>query len=139
MIQYFKFLKYIFIIGGIMNKKNSRKIIPSTFTISIVIPVIILCIIFISKGITPFGPNTLLSGDLNGQYTNLYTELCNKLKNGNSLLFSWTRGLGIDYISECSYYNITPANLIYIFFNNRTMPTAISLSVIIKCAFAITL
>lgn len=119
-----------------MNKKNSRKIIPSTFTISIVIPVIILCIIFISKGITPFGPNTLLSGDLNGQYTNLYTELCNKLKNGNSLLFSWTRGLGIDYISECSYYNITPANLIYIFFNNRTMPTAISLSVIIKCAFA---
>lgn len=117
-----------------MNNRKQKNYI--FLAMSIIIPAIMLCIILILKGITPFGPNTLLSGDMMGQYTNFYTELCNKLKNGDSLLFSWTRGLGIDYLSECSYYNLTPANLIYIFFDNNTMPTAISMSVIIKCALA---
>lgn len=104
--------------------------------LSFTLPIFFLSIILILKGITPFGSKTLLSGDLMAQYINFYTELCNKLKSGDNLLFSWTRGLGIDYISECSYYNMTPANLIYIFFNNKTMPCAITISLLIKCGFA---
>lgn len=106
------------------------------YILSVILPIILLCFIFCIKHITPFGSNTLLSGDMLGQYTNFYTELCNKIKNGNSLFFSWNRGLGIDYLSECSYYNLSFANIIYIFFDNKTMPTAISISVIIKCALA---
>ena len=61
-------------------KKSNHKLY---FLLSIITPFLILCVIFAIKQITPFGTKTLLSGDLLGQYTNFYTELCNKIKSSD--------------------------------------------------------
>lgn len=100
------------------------------------IPLLILCIIFIKNSITPFGSNTLLTADLKSQYTIFYSELCDKIKHGESLFLNLNRCLGTDYLSEIAYYCASPFVLIGLFFNAFSIPTAISLMIICKCSLA---
>lgn len=100
------------------------------------IPVIIMSFVFIIKGIVPFGNTALLNNDMLFQYTPFYAELSDRLKSGSSLLYSFNRGMGIDYISEGAYYFFSPLNILLVFFTNKTMPLAMSLLLMLKCGFA---
>lgn len=118
---------------------NMLKVLKSKkiyYIYAALIPLLILCIIFIKNSITPFGSNILLTADLKSQYTIFYSELCDKLKHGESLFLNLNRCLGTDYLSEIAYYCASPFVLIGLFFNTFSMPTAISLMVIGKCSLA---
>lgn len=106
------------------------------YLLAFFIPVIIFTLVLVLKSITPFGNQTLLNGDMLVQYVPFYTELSERLRSGNSLLYSWNRGMGIDYISEGAYYLFSPLNILLIFFTNKTIPIAISLLLVLKCGFA---
>ena len=63
----------------IMNKR-------SIFTLSFIIPVFIMILIFIQRGIFPFGDESFLRTDMYHQYAPFFSEFKYKLSNGGSLL-----------------------------------------------------
>lgn len=92
-------------------KINSLLIYFAAFSL----PVVILCICLFSNSITPFGNNTLVLSDLESQLLPFLSELAEKLKSHDSLLFSLRRGLGFDFWCESAYYLNSPLNVFCVF------------------------
>ena len=83
--------------------------------IAFVIPVFVMIVIFISRGIYPFGDRTFLRTDLYHQYAPFFQELKDKLSSGESLFYTWDIGLGTNFIAIFGYYLASPLNwLLYL-------------------------
>lgn len=76
------------------------------------LPFLIMSGIFIAVGIHPFGSRQVLVTDLWHQYFPFLQELSQKLKTGESLMFSWNSGMGTNFISTIAYYAASPLNLL---------------------------
>ena len=70
-------------------KKTSPKVKSPVFLISFLLPVLILIVIYIFKGIYPFGDNCYLTSDMYHQYAPFYMEMYNKIMNMGSFYYSW--------------------------------------------------
>ena len=68
------------------------------------IPLLISVIICIDHEVYPFGERCLLQVDMYHQYCPFFTEFVDKLRSGESLMYSWTIGLGADFVSLFAYY-----------------------------------
>lgn len=79
------------------------------------VPVIIMIIIFIQRGIFPFGENSFLRTDMYHQYAPFFSEFQQKLTNGGSLLYSWDVGMGVNFAALYAYYLASPLNWLLIF------------------------
>ena len=78
--------------------------------ISFVVPVVAMILIFIFRGIFPFGKETFLRTDMYHQYAPFFSEFQYKLHHGGSLLYSWDVGLGINFSALFAYYLASPLN-----------------------------
>lgn len=78
--------------------------------ISFVVPVVAMILIFIFRGIFPFGKETFLRTDMYHQYAPFFSEFQYKLHHGGSLLYSWDVGLGINFSALYAYYLASPLN-----------------------------
>ena len=78
------------------------------------IPVVIMLIIFVQRGIFPFGEETFLRTDMYHQYAPFFSEFQSKLKNGGSLLYSWDVGMGVNFSALYAYYLASPFNWLLI-------------------------
>lgn len=74
------------------------------------IPVLVMVIIFIQRGIFPFGEKSFLRTDMYHQYAPFFSEFRYKLKNGRSLLYSWDIGMGVNFPALFAYYLASPLN-----------------------------
>ncbi|MBR5565638.1 MAG: YfhO family protein [Roseburia sp.] len=74
------------------------------------IPLFIGIIVCIDHGVYPFGERCILKVDMYHQYAPFFSELREKLQNGESLLYSFNIGLGADFISLYAYYLASPLN-----------------------------
>lgn len=80
------------------------------YLISFIIPVVAMILIFIFRGIFPFGKETFLRTDMYHQYAPFFSEFQYKLHHGGSLLYSWDVGLGINFSALYAYYLASPLN-----------------------------
>ena len=69
----------------------------------------------------PFGDNSILIGDARDQYLSFFTELYNRIKSRQSLLFSWNGGMGYDFYTTMMYYLMSPFNIIALCFGGYSM------------------
>ncbi|RGY99125.1 hypothetical protein DXA13_09120 [Clostridium sp. AM58-1XD] len=74
------------------------------------IPVVIMVIIFIQREIFPFGDESFLRTDMYHQYAPFFSEFQYKLKHGESLLYSWDVGMGVNFSALYAYYLASPLN-----------------------------
>lgn len=74
------------------------------------VPVMVMIIIFIQRGIFPFGKDSFLRTDMYHQYAPFFSEFQYKLTNGGSLLYSWDVGMGINFAALYAYYLASPFN-----------------------------
>ncbi len=74
------------------------------------VPLLIMVIIFIQRGIFPFGKECYLRTDMYHQYAPFFSEFQYKLTNGGSLLYSWDVGLGVNFSAIYAYYLASPLN-----------------------------
>ena len=74
------------------------------------VPVVIMIVIFIQRGIFPFGEECYLRTDLYHQYAPFFSEFQHKLRTGGSLLYSWDVGLGVNFSALYAYYLASPFN-----------------------------
>lgn len=92
----------------IKKKINWKEAAP--FICSFLIPVFVMIIIFIQRGIFPFGEMSFLRTDLYHQYAPFFQELKDKFSEGGSLLYSWDIGMGSNFSALYAYYLASPLN-----------------------------
>ena len=82
-------------------------------------PLLAFCITFlafigvmIAKGFVPFGDSSMLYSDAYHQYYPFFVAFRKALLNGDSLLYTWSIGMGMDYLGLIAYYLASPLNLL---------------------------
>lgn len=81
-----------------------------------IIPVVIMYIIYIAMEIHPFGNGSVLVLDLNGQYVYFYEALREFIYGDNSLMYSFSRALGGEFMGIYAYYIASPFSYIVCLF-----------------------
>lgn len=78
--------------------------------LSFLIPLAVMCGIFIINGVYPFGDESFMHSDMYHQYVPFLSEMQSKLKSGDSLLYSWNVGIGSNFLALYGYYMASPIN-----------------------------
>ena len=92
-----------------MNQKKSPAY-RGALALSFFVPVLVMILVFIGRGIFPFGDASFLRTDLYHQYAPFFQEFRTKLTTGDSLLYSWNIGAGTNFSSLYAYYLASPIN-----------------------------
>lgn len=100
------------------------------------LPAFILEIGYIAVRIFPFGNWSLLISDLYHQYAPFIADLQYKLRSCSSLLYSWSGGLGVNFLPLFAYYLASPINLITILFPADYLTEVILVLTLIKVGLA---
>lgn len=102
--------------------------------LSFLIPFFIMLIIFIARHIYPFGDESFLHSDMYHQYMPFFSELMHKLKNGESLSYSWNIGLGSNFLALFVYYLASPFNWLVMLVPEALLMEFMSYVIIVKIA-----
>lgn len=90
---------------GSNNAVGERRII---YTLCFLLPVIIMLVIFIIRGIYPFGDRSFLFSDMYHQYMPFFSEFLRKIKAGEGLAYSYNVGIGSNFLALYVYYLASP-------------------------------
>ena len=112
---------------------NTEKIkIRKFYLLSFLLPFSITLLLFIINGIFPFGDTTFLKKDFYQQYTPFFYEFYRKLKNGDSLFYSWNAGIGANFFAVFVYYLASPFNLLSLLLPEKYILEFMSYMVLLK-------
>ncbi len=95
-------------------------------------PVVIMLIIFVQRGIFPFGEESFLRTDMYHQYAPFFSEFQHKLKTGGSLLYSWDVGMGVNFAALYAYYLASPLNWLILLCPRELVIEFMTCSIVIK-------
>lgn len=118
----------------IMKYIKDNKWILFTFLISSVV----ISIIYILQKIAPFGNNSMLDVDFYHQYGPLLNELYDRIKSGETLLYSFNTGGGILFYRNFLNYLSSPFNIVLFFFRKENIVMAFSIVIALKTIFSAT-
>lgn len=100
---------------------------------------LIMCIIYIvHRNTLLVGGRTVLRMDLYHQYGPLYAEVYDRITGGNSLVYSWTSGLGASFLGNLFNYCSSPFALFMLICGHKNMPEAVALMIMAKAVLAST-
>ncbi len=80
--------------------------------LSFLLPALILLVSYFIFGVWPFGQESVLSLDLNGQYVYYYDHMYDVLYGEESVFYSWSRNLSGEWMGIIGYYLGSPFNFI---------------------------
>lgn len=118
----------------IMKYIKDNKWILFTFLISSVV----ISIIYILQKIAPYGNNSMLDVDFYHQYGPLLNELYDRIKSGETLLYSFNTGGGIPFYRNFLNYLSSPFNIVLFFFRKENIVMAFSIVIALKTIFSAT-
>lgn len=99
------------------------------------ITLFIMLVLYAISGIFPFGSGTTAVVDGIGQYIPFIAEFSEKLREGESLFFTWHAGMGVNFWVNIAYYLSSPFSLIALFFDAGDMDKAFALITLLKPFF----
>lgn len=85
------------------------------------LPAALMYLIYLARGIYPFGDGCVLVLDLNGQYVWFFEALRNFFHGDASLLYSFERALGGEFLGIYAYYIASPLSFLVCFFPQNRM------------------
>ena len=85
-----------------------------------------MLLLFLQRGIYPFGEESFLRTDLYHQYAPFFSEFQYKLQHGGSLFYSWNIGLGVNFTAIYAYYLASPLNWFVLLFPKRFVINIVS-------------
>ncbi len=104
--------------------------------LSFSIPFGIMLVLFIIKGIYPFGDRSFLFADLYHQYMPFFRELLYKVREGESLNFSFHLGIGSNFLALFGYYLASPLHIFSLLVPESFLIEFISYLIVIKIGLA---
>ena len=106
------------------------------YIFAFLIPAVALFIAYAFFGIYPFGKESVLVLDLNGQYVYYYENLRDALHGNGSLVNSWSRNLSGETIGIFAYYLASPFMLIVMLLPRSIMTASILIMQLCKVGTA---
>ena len=80
--------------------------------LSFAFPCVGMLVVMLISGYIPFGKTSMLYSDMYHQYYPFFLAFRRSLRQGQSLLYNWSIGMGVDYLGLISYYLASPLNLL---------------------------
>ncbi|MBQ8382446.1 MAG: YfhO family protein [Clostridia bacterium] len=108
----------------------------SVMICSFMIPLLIYWLMFILRGVYPFGNGSVLVLDLNGQYVYFFEALQKAMHGDADLLYSWARSLGGEFTGIYAYYLASPLSWLVGLFSESHITEALLLIHLLKCGIA---
>lgn len=107
-----------------------KKLKPYLLTICIVLSIFI--IIFLLKGIYPFGNNSLIYSDMHDQITAFYYHFYDCFKGNDSLLIDFSTSGGINFIGILAYYILSPFSFLTLLVEREKIYLMVSVIIALK-------
>ena len=108
--------------------KNEYSYLGSSF----VVPAVIMLAIYLVLGHKPLGDFSVLTLDLNAQYVYFYEALREFVCGDASLLYSFSRSLGGEFMGIYAYYIASPLSYLVVLFPKSLMLFALLTIILIK-------
>ncbi len=106
------------------------------YIICLIITTFLVSLIYIIKGVTPFGKNSLLIIDFYHQYGPLFGELYDRIINKLNVLYSFNLSLGLPFFRNFLNCLSSPFSIIIFLFNKTQLITSLSLIIGLKIIFS---
>ena len=89
------------------------------------VPALLFLTIYFLREVYPIGENSVLVLDLNAQYVYFFEELRDILLGEGSLLYSWQRAVGGEFMGMFAYYVASPFNILIALFPEKAITEAL--------------
>lgn len=99
-------------------------------------PFVGMLLVMLISGYKPFGKTSMLYSDMYHQYYPFFVAFRRTLRSGESLLYNWSIGMGLDYLGLISYYLASPLNLLSVLVPEKWLLSYFSLLMPIKLGLA---
>ena len=119
-----------------MTLKNLKNRHYSSPLLAFLIAFIAFVGVMIAKGFVPFGDSSMLYSDAYHQYYPFFVAFRKALLSGDSLLYTWSVGMGMDYLGLIAYYLASPLNLLGVLVPESMTLVYFTMLVPIKLALA---
>lgn len=116
--------------------KNFKMYDNIIFVLSFLIPIFIMIGIYIGRGIYPFGEECFLRTDMYHQYAPFFSEFYNKLRNNDSMFYSWNIGMGVNFTALYAYYLASPLNFLIYLCSKDNIIEFMSILIIFRIGFS---
>ena len=100
--------------------------------LAFIFPFIILGTMFAINRIYPFGNQAIIVRDFGHQYLPFLSDYWHKIRGGSFASWSWTSGMGSDYIALFAYYMASPLNLLAILTPRAALMETLTVILLIK-------
>ena len=100
------------------------------------IPVVGMLLVMLVSQYAPFGNYSMLYSDMYHQYYPFFVEFRRALCSGDGLLYTWSVGLGMDYLGLIAYYLASPLNLLSVLVPEAILLDFFSLLMPVKLGLA---
>ena len=114
------------------NKLISKKHLYPSFAF----PVMVLLIIYGAIGVFPLGDRSILTLDMNAQYIFYFEQIRDVLVGKASLIYTFERSLGGEFLGYYAYYLASPLSWIVALFPERLIVEAVTFIMILKCGLS---
>ena len=113
-----------------MDKTMTKK---KYYTLSILIPAVMILAIFLLFTITPFGNRTWLTIDLGQQYVDFFSYYQDTLlHHPEQFFYSFSKSIGGEMVSLWAYYLLSPFNLLFLLIPHSAIAMGVSLLIFLK-------
>ena len=113
-----------------MEKTMTKK---KYYTLSILIPAVMILAIFLLFTITPFGNRTWLTIDLGQQYVDFFSYYQDTLlHHPEQFFYSFSKSIGGEMVSLWAYYLLSPFNLLFLLIPRSAIAMGVSLLIFLK-------
>ncbi len=99
------------------------------------LPVFLTIVMYCCLQVWPVGKNSVLVLDLNAQYIYYFEQLRDILLSGESILYSFERALGGEFLGIFAYYLSSPFSVLVALFPKQNITEAMYLILLLKCGF----
>ena len=119
-----------------MTLPRDRKRTCNCLALAFAIPFVGMLFVMLISQYEPFGKYSMLYSDMYHQYYPFFVEFRRCLRAGESLLHTWSVGLGMDYLGLIAYYVASPLNLLSVLVPEGWLLEFFSLLVPVKLGLA---
>ncbi len=116
------------------NAPNKKWLRP--MFLAFVVPVLILLLVYIIRGVFPFGDKMYVRMDFYHQYAPFLKEFCRRVREGESLLYAWELGLGTNYWAHFAYYLASPVNWLLVLVPESFIIEAMNVAMVLRAGVA---
>jgi len=119
-----------------MKQPQGKKRKLNYLALAYAIPCVGMLFVMLISQYEPFGSYSMLYSDMYHQYYPFFVAFRDALRSGKGLLYTWSVGLGMDYLGLIAYYLASPLNLLSVLVPESLLLEYFSLLVPIKLGFA---